>query len=196
MVADVEPKVVVAEAASKVVPDAAVVKEGVTRDRDRAHSGMEIRSARDDSRVASQKASVPGSVAVEPQPQTIDLRGISAPQAGEVAASVARQVYSATPAQVLVEAASAVADTMTVSPGLLRGAGEIEVKLRSDVLDGTVVRIVAPEPGKMSVQFVPANPEIAALLEKCAPQLVAHLSGRLHNLQVSVSVKRDDKLKG
>ena len=42
----------------------------------------------------------------------------------------------------------------------------------------------------------PATAEVAALLEKCAPQLVAYLSERVHGFSVSVNVKRDDKLKG
>ena len=48
----------------------------------------------------------------------------------------------------------------------------------------------------MNIQFKPATAEVAALLEKCAPQLVAYLSERVHGFSVSVNVKRDDKLKG
>ena len=48
----------------------------------------------------------------------------------------------------------------------------------------------------MSIQFTPATAEVAALLEKCAPQLVTYLSERIHNVQIAVNVKRDEKLKG
>ena len=48
----------------------------------------------------------------------------------------------------------------------------------------------------MSIQFTPATAEVAALLEKCASQLVTYLSERIHNVQIAVNVKRDEKLKG
>ena len=132
----------------------------------------------------------------DPEPQVIDFRNvlIQPSQGGVDGVAIEKRVF--TPAQVLVDAAAAVADTITVSPEVLRGAGEIEVQLRSDVLEGTVIRISTTEAGKMNIQFTPATAEVAALLEKCAPQLVAYLSERVHGFSVSVNVKRDDKLKG
>ena len=130
------------------------------------------------------------------EPQVIDFRNvlIQPSQGGVDGVAIEKRVF--TPAQVLVDAAAAVADTITVSPEVLRGAGEIEVQLRSDVLEGTVIRITTTEAGKMNIQFTPATAEVATLLEKCAPQLVAYLSERVHGFSVSVNVKRDDKLKG
>ena len=134
-------------------------------------------------------------IAVAPEPQVIDVRNVAVEPVQVVAARVAHQV-AATPTQVLIEAASAVADTIVVSPGLLRGSGEIQVQLRPDVLEGTVIHISTTAPGALTVQFTPTTENMAALLEKSAPQLVAYLSEHVHNFQVAVNVKRDVKSKG
>jgi hypothetical protein len=127
--------------------------------------------------------------------QAVDAQNVAVEPVQVVAARVAHRVV-ATPAQVLIEAAAAVADTIVVSPGLLRGSGEIQVQLRPDVLEGTVIHISTTAPGALAVQFTPTTENMAALLEKCAPQLVTYLSERVHNFQVAVNVKRDEKLKG
>ena len=131
-----------------------------------------------------------------PEPQVIDFRNvlIQPSQGGVDGVAMEKRVF--TPAQVLVDAAAAVADTITVSPEVLRGASEVQVQLRSDVLEGTVIRIATTVPGTLTVQFTPVTEHMAALLEKCAPQLVTYLSERIHNVQIAVNVKRDEKLKG
>ena len=134
-------------------------------------------------------------LAITPTIQAVDAQNVAVEPVQVVAARVAHRVV-ATPAQVLIEAAAAVADTIVVSPGLLRGSGEIQVQLRPDVLEGTVIHISTTAPGALAVQFTPTTENMAALLEKCAPQLVTYLSERVHNFQVAVNVKRDDKLKG
>ena len=100
--------------------------------------------------------------------------------------SVARAVE---PAQVLVEAARAVADTLLVTPGLLRGEGEIRIQLRPDVLDGTEIRI-AVAGRQLTVAFTPPTHELAALIEQSRPQLTAHLAERIHSFQIAVDVRR------
>ena len=131
-----------------------------------------------------------------PEPQVIDFRNvlIQPSQGGVDGVAMEKRVF--TPAQVLVDAAAAVADTITVSPEVLRGASEVQVQLRPDVLEGTVIRIATTVPGTLTVQFTPVTENMAALLEKCAPQLVTYLSERIHNVQIAVNVKRDEKLKG
>ena len=96
---------------------------------------------------------------------------------------------AAEPAQVFVEAARAVAGTLLVTPGLLRGQGEIRIQLRPDVLDGTEIR-VAVEGRQLTVAFTPPTAEMAALIEQCRPQLAAHLAERVHAFQVAVDVRR------
>ena len=102
------------------------------------------------------------------------------------APSVARAVE---PAQVFVEAARAVADTLLVTPGLLRGEGEIRIQLRPDVLDGTEIHI-AVAGRQLTVAFTPPTPELAALIEQSRPQLTAHLAERIHSFQIAVDVRR------
>ena len=93
------------------------------------------------------------------------------------------------PVQALVEAARAVADTLLVTPGLLRGEGEIRIQLRPDVLDGTEIHI-AVAGRQLTVAFTPPTHELAALIEQSRPQLTAHLAERIHAFQIAVDVRR------
>ena len=106
---------------------------------------------------------------------------------------VAERVSKAmTASEVLIQAAEAVADTIFVSPGLLRGEGEIRVQLRPDVLDGTEIRIgVAGR--QLDVSFMPSNADMSALIEQCRPQLEQHLAARIHRFSVSVSVAKKSR---
>ena len=133
-------------------------------------------------------------------PVSLAVPDVSAPAAAPTAApvtaveavvaaftpSAARAVE---PAQVLVEAARAVADTLLVTPGLLRGEGEIRIQLRPDVLDGTEIHIVVAG-RQLTVAFTPPTPDLVALIEQSRPQLTAHLAERIHSFQIAVDVRR------
>ena len=133
-------------------------------------------------------------------PVSLAVPEVSAPAAAPTAApvtaveavvaaftpSAARAVE---PAQVLVEAARAVADTLLVTPGLLRGEGEIRIQLRPDVLDGTEIHIVVAG-RQLTVAFTPPTPDLVALIEQSRPQLTAHLAERIHAFQIAVDVRR------
>ena len=133
-------------------------------------------------------------------PVSLAVPEVSAPAAAPTAApvtaveavvaaftpSVTRAVE---PAHVLVEAARAVADTLLVTPGLLRGEGEIRIQLRPDVLDGTEIHI-AVAGRQLTVAFTPPTHELAALIEQSRPQLTAHLAERIHSFQIAVDVRR------
>lgn len=106
-----------------------------------------------------------------------------------VAAFTPSAARAVEPAQVLVEAARAVADTLLVTPGLLRGEGEIRIQLRPDVLDGTEIRI-AVAGRQLTVAFTPPTPDLVALIEQSRPQLTAHLAERIHSFQIAVDVRR------
>ena len=93
------------------------------------------------------------------------------------------------PSAVLVQAAEAVADTLLVSPGLLRGQGEIVVQLRPDVLDGTEVRI-AVTGRQLDVQFCPTSVEMAVMLENGRAQIASHLSAKIASFNVTVDVRK------
>ena len=94
-----------------------------------------------------------------------------------------------TPAAVFVEAAQAVADTLLVSPGLLRGHGEIVVQLRPDVLEGTEVRI-AVTGRQLDVQFRPTTVDMSVLLENGRTQIASHLSAKIATFNVTVDVRK------
>ena len=106
-----------------------------------------------------------------------------------VAAYTPSAARAVEPAQVLVEAARAVADTLLVTPGLLRGEGEIRIQLRPDVLDGTEIHIVVAG-RQLTVAFTPPTPDLVALIEQSRPQLTAHLAERIHSFQIAVDVRR------
>ena len=93
------------------------------------------------------------------------------------------------PTQVLVEAAQAVADTLLVSPGLLRGQGEVVVRLRPDVLEGTEVRI-AVTGRQLEVVFQPTTVDMAVLLTNCRTQIATHLAAKIAMFNVSVDVRK------
>ena len=122
-------------------------------------------------------------VAVAPAPAAVE------PPVAVVAVDAVARIQKISEAEVLVQAAEAVADTILVSPGLLRGEGEVRIQLRPDVLDGTEIRI-AVAGRQMDVQFTPRTPDMAALIEQCRPQLEQHLAGRIHSFQIAVVVQR------
>ena len=106
-----------------------------------------------------------------------------------VAAFTPSAARAVEPVQALVEAARAVSDTLLVTPGLLRGEGEIRIQLRPDVLDGTEIHIVVAG-RQLTVAFTPPTPDLVALIEQSRPQLTAHLAERIHSFQIAVDVRR------
>ena len=111
----------------------------------------------------------------------------TAPVAAPVAAEhVARA--EAAEMQMLVAAANEVADAILVSPGLLRGQGEILVRLKPDVLSGTEIRIETT--GRtLSVEFQPTVPDVAVLIERNLPGLQERLAMNVAAFDVAVSVR-------
>ena len=187
-----------------VRPDAAVVDESsvaafaARRGRRALPSEGAVQKA---ASPASSAPSAPSAPSVPPAlPVSLAVPEVSAPAAAPTAApvtaveavvaaftpSAARAVE---PAHVLVEAARAVADTLLVTPGLLRGEGEIRIQLRPDVLDGTEIHI-AVAGRQLTVAFTPPTHELAALIEQSRPQLTAHLAERIHSFQIAVDVRR------
>ena len=184
-----------------VRPDAAVVDESsvaafaARRGRRALPTEGGVQKAASSAPSASSASSVPSAL-----PVSLAVPEVSAPAAAPTAApvtaveavvaaftpSAARAVE---PAQVLVEAARAVADTLLVTPGLLRGEGEIRIQLRPDVLDGTEIHIVVAG-RQLTVAFTPPTPDLVALIEQSRPQLTAHLAERIHSFQIAVDVRR------
>jgi len=122
-----------------------------------------------------------------PKAQSAAPAVVEAVQRPETIAAVTR-------GEVLVAAAQAVADAILVSPGLLRGEGEVRVQLRPDVLDGSVVTLNVTG-RQLAVTFFPQNGDIAALIEQCRPQLEQHLVTKIHAFRISVNVKKDIRVR-
>ena len=110
-------------------------------------------------------------------------------RAGAVEA-VSRVEKAVSAAETMVRAAEAVADAILVSPGLKAGDGEMLIRLRPDVLDGSTVRITVSG-RQLGVEFMPVQMETAALIERNMSQLQQHLVARVHMYAVGVSVKKD-----
>ena len=176
-------------------PDAAVVDESSVAARRGRRALPSEGAVQKAAPSASSAPSAPSAL-----PVSFAVPEVSAPAAAPTAApvtaveavvaaftpSAARAVE---PAQVLVEAARAVADTLLVTPGLLRGEGEIRIQLRPDVLDGTEIHIVVAG-RQLTVAFTPPTPDLVALIEQSRPQLTAHLAERIHSFQIAVDVRR------
>lgn len=115
--------------------------------------------------------------------------------AGTIAADVAveavgRITKTASPADVMLQVAEEVADSILVSPGLLRGEGEIRIQLKPNVLDGSEVRI-SVQGRQLGVELLPVAADVAAFVERNLPQLQQLLAARVQAFTVGVSMRRN-----
>ena len=94
--------------------------------------------------------------------------------------------------EMLVDVVESITDAMLVSPGLMRGQGEVMIRLKPEVLDGTEIHLVA-EGRHMSIAFQPATSEAQQILEQNIGQFEQHLAGRIHNYQIAVAVRKGTK---
>jgi hypothetical protein len=92
-------------------------------------------------------------------------------------------------AQQFVLAAQAVADAMLVSSGFVNGEGQLFVRLRSDVLGGSEVRLVA-QANTLTVVVNPASQDVQAIVEANRTQFEQYLAEKVQSWRVSVVVKR------
>ena len=164
--------------------EASVVREVV--------KGVDVVGVVDDETVTSE-ALVAAGVAPAVQPVVVPVQ--VEPLVSVQSVDVAARVEQVSKAEVLVQAAEAVADTILVSPGLLRGQGEVRIQLRPDVLEGTEIRI-AVTGRQMEVNFMPLTQDMAVLIEQCRPQLEQHLAEKIHSFQIAVDVRRRSTGKG
>ncbi len=134
-----------------------------------------------------------------------DFPPIEIPQAVDVAPPVTavesgKAAFAPTevlPTETFLEVANAVADVLLVSPGLLRGEGEMRVQLRPEVLEGSEIRI-AVTGRQLAVEFIPQTSDVAVLIEQNRPQLEQHLAARFQTFALVVGVRRrrTDEVKG
>ena len=143
---------------------------------------------------AVQPQKSPKAASAEPlQAAPIDFPVASAAVRQVVADAKVATVDAATArTQVLVDAVEAVCDTILVSPGLLRGQGEIRIQLKPEVLSGTEIHIEA-RGATLTVAFHPTTQDAATVLQQNIAQFEQHLAGRIHNYQIAARVNVDEK---
>ena len=110
-----------------------------------------------------------------------------APQ--EAAASVASARTEAV-IEVVNSVAEAIADQILVTPSLVRGEGEMIVKLKPTVLDGSEIRL-SSENGTLAVEVVPSTAKAARLVTDAVPRLETALAEHVAAFRhVAVSVRK------
>ena len=102
------------------------------------------------------------------------------------------QVLSHDVAQQFVLAAQAVVDAMFVSSGFVRGEGQMLIRLRSDVLGGSEVHLVA-KAGTLTVVINPATQDVSMIVEANRTQFEQYLAEKVQSWRVSVAVKRGER---
>ena len=86
----------------------------------------------------------------------------------------------------LTEAASAVAKTISVTPALSRGDGEVVIRLKPTVLDGSEIRIEA-KGSAITIDISPASAEAAQIVERSQAQFAQQLAERMPSFQFTVA---------
>jgi hypothetical protein len=89
--------------------------------------------------------------------------------------------------QELVEAADAIADTVLVTPSLVKGEGQITIRLKPTVLDGSEFRIEA-KGTSITVTLAPATAEVQRLAEQCQARFASSLAERIPSFQIAVAI--------
>ena len=89
--------------------------------------------------------------------------------------------------QELVDAAVAVADTILVTPSLVHGEGEVTIRLRPTVLDGSEIRLEAKGEA-ITVALTPATVEVQRLAEQSQARFAAELSERIPSFQIAIVI--------
>ncbi len=89
--------------------------------------------------------------------------------------------------QELVDAAAVVADTILVTPSLVHGEGEVTIRLRPTVLDGSEIRLEAKGEA-ITVALTPATPEVQRLAEQSQARFAAELTERIPSFQIAVVI--------
>ena len=127
------------------------------------------------------------------QLQTVDsaFLNVAQPQAAPGAATpvtieIDPSEASARTAQ-LVEVAEAVADTILVTPALVRGEGKVTIRLKPTVLDGSEIHLEA-KGTKITVTIAPTTDAAQQIVEQSKAQLAQTLVQRLPSFQFAVMI--------
>jgi flagellar hook-length control protein FliK len=107
----------------------------------------------------------------------------------EIAASTA-SARTESIVEVVNNVAEAIADQILVTPSLVRGEGQMIVRLKPEVLDGSEIHL-SSESGTLAVEIVPSTQNAAKLATEAMPRLETALAEHVATFrQVSVSVRK------
>ena len=120
-------------------------------------------------------------------PIVVPLAQDSAPIAAASAAIEIDPSAAAARTSELTEAAAAVAETIKVTPSLVRGDGEVVIRLKPSVLDGSEIRLEA-RGSEVTIDIRPANADVAQAVERSQAQFAQQLAERLPSFQFTVAV--------
>ena len=109
--------------------------------------------------------------AVQPAPVTIEI---------DNAAASARTSE-------LTKAVAEVAKTISITPALTRGDGEVVIHLKPEILDGSEIRLEA-KGQTVTIDIRPANAEVAQVVERMQAQFAQQLTDRMPSFQFTVAV--------
>lgn len=134
--------------------------------------------------------------AVNDMPPTLQAAPVVVPVAPDIAPTAVADIVSieidpaaaTAKTRELVEAAAQVADTILVTPSLVRGDGEITIRLKPTVLDGSEIRMKA-KGTEIAIIIAPATPSVAQIVEQAKVQFEQMLAERLPTFQIAVSIQ-------
>jgi flagellar hook-length control protein FliK len=177
-----------------IIADAQVVKTPAAQVAETPVAKSEVASVKPV--VAGKRTEAPEEVAVIDLSQESARAAVPLREAPFVAA--AQQEIAASTASARTEAivevvnnvAEAIADQILVTPSLVRGEGQMIVRLKPEVLDGSEIRL-SSESGTLAVEVVPSTPNAAKLATEAMPRLETALAEHVSTFrQVSVSVRK------
>lgn len=92
------------------------------------------------------------------------------------------------------EVVAAVSEQIVVTPSLVKGEGEVVIKLKPTVLDGSELKISAKD-NALSVVIAPSTPQVAQLTTAAIPQLERALAEHMPTFAfINVAVAKKGKL--
>ena len=130
----------------------------------------------------------PSALPVTPNvvPQAIDAVAIN----NDVSVATARTVAIVEAVEEIVHAVSA---QIEVTPSLVKGEGEILIRLKPTVLEGSEIKLSAQD-NALSVIIVPATPSVEQVVSRGIPQLEIALAEHLPTFgSISVAVAKKGK---
>ena len=157
-----------------------------SQDEDGIRIGNDVRRTTDDKQAVQASDSI--AQPLQAAPVIVPVAPDAAPTTVAGAVSIEIDPAAATAkTRELVDAAAQVADTILVTPSLVRGEGAITIQLKPNVLDGSEIRLEAKGTA-ISVAITPATPSVAQVIAQSQAQFEQALVERLPSFQIAVTM--------